>query len=1582
MKNVVSAGLVATLAVSAPYSVQASDFGRAVGAIIGGVVSGAIQRDQQQRQQQHRQQQRAAPQQTRPAVSQAQRQRTREVQQALNHFEFSAGAADGLMGPNTRGAIRRYQGAMGFPVSGELTDTQRDFLIASRHRAEHSGSIAPYDRILAQGGPQALLEAFRDEQRRASAGASQTGSPDAGDRPVTGADADGTANISYEGLRALLAQDDRAASDAGAASEGDPAAQRAAFTRDIQRNLRALDLYRGAIDGIIGRGTRRGLRNFQRQAGLPDEIDNRSLALLLAAATIRQDRGGSAEAAIRDAPEFITGITEFAQAQSTAQAEGPSEALPLYRSVLRRARAVMGDDSMYTANAMHVLADALEQAGEFDEAGNLYAQSHDLLQGMYGADNPDTLGAADSLANIRMRQGRHDEATTLFRETLDRRTRSVGESHPDVFLSRYNLARVTLSTGDVAAGESELAQIHQAARDVMSPEDPLLAAMQHDLVTARLHLEQPDAAKALLRDVIDDQRDALGEQHPATLRTQAALGATLVKQGDIEAGEDLLEQALDGHRATLGSTDPATLAVERTISAISSGETREPAPGDAGAAASRALMDEIQPAGDREISVAGPEISVDGARIETAQAAPEPGTQPVDMDRLPFPDGTYTIDPRYCSMTPGEAGDLGDGIATVQQVIEGRQIERGYEVSCEIEAVSADGDLLSVEAGCMAEGFREARDWTVERVSPTAFIERGGFLDGERFELCGQGAGESEQGDATGAAEARAVHDAHGSGPDISGEDARPVLRRTFRSFDDQGSEVEMSVAAQHTGSGVRVTLESVSGQRVDGARLNAVDAGENFDMGLHVVTRETCAGCTPDFVRQSEPGMRLRDDVIEPQELPVGVTVPQEALDGADVIGLALYGNDLLFLAPDSHFPIAELEAAEQGAREESSATMELTHEESLFGPHAVIDFDDANHCIFSEGWNEFRDCLDEAGASDAGIAAARELSSGDSQALLSNYRPTGGPVDIAEIQVPAAGNTSRQGFVRHGREFDLVGLERMEVQDAASRELKRRYPDAVSFNPARVASHRNLGDGGQRFILTAPVTDGCRACDVVATAIGYVDFLDGELVEEGTIGWAPQRGAYRTDDAEIRRRLHNGDVLEAQIQLNRLGYIAGPMDGAFGPMTQAALEEFQRDHCLEFGTDWRNTETIEALASSGGLDADPAPCAAGGAAASGAVASDGGSTAAAGDGLTHESSGPDLFNIFSELMVDYCVGRDCAYYASRETRRCDEVCNIEGHAGEYVAHAVTNETARTLAERATEQTHMISQQGVPYGFDGSLKAHEIMDATPTQVFRHGCESSGCDSLLFVIEGEGSGHIFEIPGKENSAVDGEARALPDSETVSHDSVYSELDTSNACEMLYRTPEGEPGHSAILLCPGVEGYEVIYGDIHLRMQMAYRRSGQADANSRSDWQSVTGSGFTGEGFAEFNHVHDTIEWRRAEIEGQRIPVATIHRWFVQMEPDEERPILVVSTVAHEPEDESCMVGYVDAAENPYANALARRIADDVAPGFTCGIDEAQGYGTVAERTPQPFSVVRNQAAHAADGEARGQGTTNDGGGAD
>lgn len=48
-------------------------------------------------------------------------------------------------------------------------------------------------------------------------------------------------------------------------------------------------------------------------------------------------------------------------------------------------------------------------------------------------------------------------------------------------------------------------------------------------------------------------------------------------------------------------------------------------------------------------------------------------------------------------------------------------------------------------------------------------------------------------------------------------------------------------------------------------------------------------------------------------------------------------------------------------------------------------------------------------------------------------------------------------------------------------------------------------------------------------------------------------------------RRMMRGDDVLALQHQLNRLGFNAGPEDGIFGPLTQHAVEEFQRNTGLD---------------------------------------------------------------------------------------------------------------------------------------------------------------------------------------------------------------------------------------------------------------------------------------------------------------------------------------------------------------------------------------------------------------------------------
>jgi hypothetical protein len=101
----------------------------------------------------------------------------------------------------------------------------------------------------------------------------------------------------------------------------------------------------------------------------------------------------------------------------------------------------------------------------------------------------------------------------------------------------------------------------------------------------------------------------------------------------------------------------------------------------------------------------------------------------------------------------------------------------------------------------------------------------------------------------------------------------------------------------------------------------------------------------------------------------------------------------------------------------------------------------------------------------------------------------------------------------------------------------------------------------------------------------------------------------------------------------------------------------------------------------------------------------------------------------------------------------------------------------------------------------------------------------------------------------------------------------------------------------------------------------------------------------GQTLAPFNHFYaGAIEWR---IAGGR-PFATIVRWKYKTEADRDTPdasgeALVVTRL---PPGPVCQVGYVDARANADANELARRIADERARRFVCGVDKPAILGKI------------------------------------
>ena len=86
----------------------------------------------------------------------------RQVQTALNFFEFDAGSVDGIMGQRTRDAIERYQAYLDYPVTGELAEAEAQFLFGAYQKAQANAAEVAQVAQSHPDGIKGLLLIFRD----------------------------------------------------------------------------------------------------------------------------------------------------------------------------------------------------------------------------------------------------------------------------------------------------------------------------------------------------------------------------------------------------------------------------------------------------------------------------------------------------------------------------------------------------------------------------------------------------------------------------------------------------------------------------------------------------------------------------------------------------------------------------------------------------------------------------------------------------------------------------------------------------------------------------------------------------------------------------------------------------------------------------------------------------------------------------------------------------------------------------------------------------------------------------------------------------------------------------------------------------------------------------------------------------------------------------------------------------------------------------------------------------------------------------------------------------------------------------
>lgn len=180
--------------------------------------------------------------------------------------------------------------------------------------------------------------------------------------------------------------------------------------------------------------------------------------------------------------------------------------------------------------------------------------------------------------------------------------------------------------------------------------------------------------------------------------------------------------------------------------------------------------------------------------------------------------------------------------------------------------------------------------------------------------------------------------------------------------------------------------------------------------------------------------------------------------------------------------------------------------------------------------------------------------------------------------------------------------------------------------------------------------------------------------------------------------------------------------------------------------------------------------------------------------------------------------------------------------------------------------------------------------------------------------------------------------ALPAS-AQQNQSQYTSVAAKN-CKKIQSVKIGNDEFSTTLACKGIahrlRGYYAVVEETDLRTTVTITLE-PLKAKDHPAYQ---------QGFAPFNSVHDTLEWR---LDGSsKAPIAAIQRWRIadndNLDKDGRPNTVGLLVVTRIPPGPSCHVAYIDVRANENPNALAQKAADELAQNFDCAKDKIHVIG--------------------------------------
>mmetsp|Transcript_40256 Transcript_40256/g.92561 ORF Transcript_40256/g.92561 Transcript_40256/m.92561 type:complete len:367 (+) Transcript_40256:24-1124(+) len=196
---------------------------------------------------------------------------------------------------------------------------------------------------------------------------------------------------------------------------------------------------------------------------------------------------------------------------------GPT-AVVLSRAALERVQALAETDPKRT-RALHLLATALDKAGQHGEAASHHRNNFQALERRLGQDHPDTLAVMSSLAHaLNLCGGAHrKEALELHQRCYAAYRRRKGEEHASTLTAANNLALALCDDGRCQEGAKLLELVLAGRQRVLGNSSPETVLAANNLAGALVRCGlDATAAREHLQQAVTLLQRVLGEEHEAT----------------------------------------------------------------------------------------------------------------------------------------------------------------------------------------------------------------------------------------------------------------------------------------------------------------------------------------------------------------------------------------------------------------------------------------------------------------------------------------------------------------------------------------------------------------------------------------------------------------------------------------------------------------------------------------------------------------------------------------------------------------------------------------------------------------------------------------------------------------------------------------------------------------------------------------------------------------------------------------------------------------------------------------------------------------------------------------------------------